>query len=228
MKELKHNNKKEFQLQRLFFFNDAIFAIMLTCAMLDLKSDLLVELSSDQKMISSFIKELPKWENNLINFCIIGSYWVLHHKIFGYVWTFSQSLIWLNGFLLMAILILPVSGSLYGQVGNPNLLVPIAIYTLNLVFISLFSYLLWRLISNPKNNLSLNADTQTLKNRITAYIWVIPCAFLTSLVVIIILPIDWRWVWHIAPILVLLYYYLINIIFKTSLTNYKEYGFFYD
>lgn len=99
--------KKEFQLERIIFFSDAVFAIIITIMILDVKlpEDLVhpTELESQKALLHI----LPKLFAYLISFGVIGNFWMRHLKLFSFLKAFNPQLIVLNLLFLFSISLFP-------------------------------------------------------------------------------------------------------------------------
>jgi len=95
MKEHLHSElKKEFQLERMILFSDAVFAIAITLLVIELKiPEISHDLVSEDKLLESLAEQIPKLIGFLISFFIIGLYWTVHHRLFGYVVNYTQRLL---------------------------------------------------------------------------------------------------------------------------------------
>lgn len=151
-----HNElKKEFQLERLILFSDAVFAIAITLLIIEIKvPELHGEELTEQHLLQKLAHLIPKFIGFIISFVIIGLYWTIHHRLFGFVKNFNGGLLWLNIFFLMAIVLMPFTTALYSEYALQNVVSPVIIYACNLIFIGIMNFSLWRYISNPKHNLS--------------------------------------------------------------------------
>src|SRR4030095_10043169 len=96
-----HNElKKEFQLERLILFSDAVFAIAITLLVIEIKIPDIHEDVSDKKLLQSLWDLIPKFFGFIISFMLIGLYWTIHHRMFGFVTSFDGKLLWMNLFFL--------------------------------------------------------------------------------------------------------------------------------
>ena len=105
-----HNElKKEFQLERLILFSDAVFAIAITLLVIEIKIPELHEGVSDAAILLSLKHLIPKFVGFIISFAIIGTYWTIHHRLFGFVINFDKKLLLLNLLFLFFIVLMPFS-----------------------------------------------------------------------------------------------------------------------
>lgn len=152
-KPIQHQEK--FQLERVVFFNDAVFAIAITLLIIDIKvPDFQTTSISDKELLYKISSLIPKFIGFIISFFVIGLYWLAHHRMFKYVIAVNQRLLWGNLLFLLPIIIMPFSTSFLSEYYFSDLRLPFGIYTINICMSGIFSYRLWRIIANPKNKLS--------------------------------------------------------------------------
>ena len=98
---LQHELKKEFQLERMILFSDAVFAIAITLLALEIKIPEIDKRIVTDRILSEKLDEMiPKFVGFLVSFFIIGLYWSIHHRMFGFVVNYTRGLLWLNLFFL--------------------------------------------------------------------------------------------------------------------------------
>jgi uncharacterized membrane protein len=153
-----HNElRKEFQLERLILFSDAVFAIAITLLVIEIK---IPELPRDEATDAHLLQKLghlvPKFVGFLVSFLLIGQYWIVHHRMFGYVINFNQRLIWLNILFLMAIALMPFSTGFYSEYAGIPVITPVIFYTGNIAMLGIVNFFMWRYISNPRHKLTEN------------------------------------------------------------------------
>src|ERR1043165_8420792 len=98
MSNILHNElKKEFQLERMILFSDAVFAIAITLLVIEIKvPEIPKEIVTEDLLLHSMDHLIPKFVGFLISFLIIGLYWTIHHHMFGYVINYTKKTLWLN------------------------------------------------------------------------------------------------------------------------------------
>lgn len=153
-----HNElRKEFQLERLILFSDAVFAIAITLLIIEIKiPEIPRNQVTDSALLDKLILLIPKFVGFLISFLLIGQYWRVHHRMFGFVIDFNDRLIWLNIFFLMAIVLMPFSTAFYSEYAGATVITPIIFYTSNIALLGVVNLFMWQYIGNPKHNLSEN------------------------------------------------------------------------
>ena len=155
--------KKEFQLERMILFSDAVFAIAITLLVIEMKIPE-IEIPDERLLLGSLVHLIPKFVGFVISFLIIGLYWTVHHRLFGYVVNYTQKLLWLNLIFLMAVALMPFSTAFYSEYIFKLLKSPVIIYVVNISFLGIMNFALWRYVGNPKNEL-----TETLTVPVAKY-----------------------------------------------------------
>src|SRR5258705_1793551 len=115
MSQLYNELKKEFQIERMILFSDAVFAIAITLMALELKVPVIEHDVTDNELLKALGHLIFKLGGFLISFFIIGLYWTVHHRMFSYVESYDNRLLWLNLFFLLSIVLMPFSSALYGE-----------------------------------------------------------------------------------------------------------------
>jgi len=151
-----HNElKKEFQLERMILFSDAVFAIAITLLVIEIK---IPEIERDQltetTLLHALGERIPKFFGFIVSFMFIGIYWTIHHRLFGYVVNYSRKLIVLNLFFLFAIALMPFSTGFYSEYVMKHMTTPVIFYTGNIILLGLFNFFMWRHVGNPVHGLS--------------------------------------------------------------------------
>jgi uncharacterized membrane protein len=157
-----HNElRKEFQLERLILFSDAVFAIAITLLVIEIK---IPEVSADQvtdtHLLHKLAELIPKFIGFIISFLLIGQYWMVHHRMFGFVINFNQRLIWLNILFLLATALMPFSTGFYSEYAGKRVITPVIFYTCNIAMLGIVNFCMWRYLSNPRHGLTENLTPQ--------------------------------------------------------------------
>ncbi len=191
MKTQLHNeHKKAFQLERLILFSDAVFAIAITLLVIEIKvPELPRGTATEEMLLESLAEQIPKFIGFVISFFIIGLYWTVHHRMFGFVINYTPRLLWLNLIFLLSIVLMPFSTAFYSEYIYALLKSPAILYTCNICFLGIMNYVLWRYISKPRLGLSEGVDREMLKY-FSVRALMVPLMFLVMLGVYLVQP---RW-----------------------------------
>ncbi len=182
-----HNElRKEFQLERLILFSDAVFAIAITLLVIEIKIPELHENVSDKALLQSLAHLLPKFLGFLISFMMIGLYWTVHHRMFGFVTNYTPKLLVLNLAFLFFVALMPFSTGFYSEYAGPDmfrhqLMVPMIFYVLNFCGMGFLNYFMWVFITNPKNKVAEPPVDPLMVRQARARSLVVPIIFLMML-----------------------------------------------
>ncbi len=204
MREAKHDlSRMSFQVERFITFSDGVFAIVITIMVFDIKVPEL-KLFNDRELWQQLTALGSVFFGFVISFGIVGYYWWVHHRMFGYAVKYSTKLLWINFGYLFAVAILPFSSKLYGQYSSyNNMHLPYGVYVLNIFFTAFMNYWLWIYISNPKRDM-LSRKISKARIMLGVYrCFVIPVIFLASFLISLFHPITSRFVLLMIPVVLL-------------------------
>jgi uncharacterized membrane protein len=202
MSQQLHNElKKEFQLERLILFSDAVFAIAITLLVIEIRIPEIHEDVTDKALVHSLGHLFPKFLGFLISFMLIGFYWTIHHRMFGFVTGYDKKLLVLNLVFLFFIALMPFSTGFYSEYAGPELFrkqlkIPMTFYVLNFCGVGFTNYFMWRHVTNPKNKLAeppidpLDAKLSKLRSLVVPIIFLLmlPIAYFTNVLFAVYVP----------------------------------------
>jgi uncharacterized membrane protein len=197
-------SRTQFQLERLTFFSDSIFAISITLLVIEIKVPGAAELRlfTDASLWNYLSHASFKFFGFLISFGIIGHYWSVHHRIFGYASNYTSALLWINFAFLFSVVLLPFSSGLLGEYGTrTNMYLPYAVYVGNMCLTGITNCWLWLYISNPKRKLLTHKISGSRIQLGLRRSLVVPIVFAFALMVSFFLPIVSRFIPVLIPII---------------------------
>ena len=116
MTETDHGHR---ELDRLIFFSDAVFAIVMTLLILEIRAPDNVPSDVAATEVPNLVWALwPKFFSYVLSFLVIGTYWIAHHQTFRYVRSYNRTLLWLNLVFLLSISFIPFPTDLLGEYGE--------------------------------------------------------------------------------------------------------------
>ena len=155
---------------RLEAFCDGVFAIALTLLIIDIKIPSTVEITTVSDFWLALRHIIPSIAAFVLSFIVILITWLNHHQSFKLIHKSSPSFVFANGFLLLAVVLLPFPTALLGEYVLTDHSSPaVILYTATLVLQAIGWILTYSAIL--KNNLgkSEEANTQMRKNRMYGY-----------------------------------------------------------
>ncbi len=180
MSNIKQEFRRQFQLERIIFFSDAVFAIAITLLIIELQlPEVTIQTNGD--LLHALGTILPDIFGFVISFFLIASFWNHHHSIFGYVKNFDTGLIWLNLMTLFFIVLIPFTTTLLGSYGN--LLASTTIYTINILGVGVMFFLILRHISRKGAALSIGLENKKFRKGLYLFSLTIPAWILICWVI---------------------------------------------
>jgi uncharacterized membrane protein len=155
--------EREFELERMILFSDAIFAIAITLMVIDVKwPDLPVDLTGIdwRKLLHPTIIQFIIF---VISFAFVGRAWKVHLRLFRQLKTYDQGLLNLNLLFLFFIVIFPFTASgMFAHTRN-GFPYPFLFYMFNVSAVGLIDFLIARYIFRVKPGLSVRGQEKEKK-----------------------------------------------------------------
>jgi len=150
----KENNKPEkhpkqdFQVERLAFFSDAVFAIAITLLVVEFKVPHITG-----STIEDVLKQLYDLKFNFIailfSFFIIAVFWANHHLLFKHIHNYNNQIIIANMFVLLPIIFFPFTTTFvaecFGRITPDFMTLGFRIFSLNVFIAALAIYIFYRI-----------------------------------------------------------------------------------
>lgn len=138
-------------LDRLIFFSDGIFGIAVTLLALEIRLPSSAETLSNAELLHALIAIGPKYLAYFLSFCVIGSFWVSHHRRFRYIRHADGRLMFLNLLLLMGVAFMPFPTVLISESGNATATIFYAatVAVIGILFTALWVYAAARDLISP-------------------------------------------------------------------------------
>src|SRR5262245_18421822 len=126
-------SRGDLHLARTEAFSDAVFAIVVTLLVLELKVPVLRHHESAADLAHHLVELLPKLLSWLISFIIVCKFWLNHHHLLGLARRADYGLAWLNSLFLMGQSFIPFPTALVGEYPTNPLAVSLfgAVFALN-------------------------------------------------------------------------------------------------
>ena len=116
----------EHGLERLIFFSDAVFAIVITLLVIDIHAPHLPHGSPDRDYWAALINLSPQFLGFVISFFVIGFFWAGHHRTLSLASHYSPRLTQPNLMLLATVAAMPFFTAFASA--NPAMRVPVFCY----------------------------------------------------------------------------------------------------
>ncbi len=130
--------------ERVNFFSDGIFAIIITIMILELKRP-------SSPTLAALAHEWPTWISYIVSYTFIAIVWINHHYLFQHAVTASLRLIWANFAHLFSVSLIPFFTDWIAESKLSS--VPVAMYAFVFLLVNItYLCLIWQTMCVPKNN----------------------------------------------------------------------------
>lgn len=176
--------RKEFQLERMILFSDAVFAIVITLMAIEIKLPESDGPRTAEQLMHGMHHLLPILLAYVVSFWFIGMLWYQHLKLFGHLKSYDKGLVFRNLLLLFCVGLFPFSVSLQVS-GYHDSLIPFTIYFSVLVACMLAQVVLvhYVLVSRPQLRIGsdITDDLRELKNKKIGLLSLLLCFTLSTI-----------------------------------------------
>ena len=155
MAEHKNELHKEFELERLILFSDAVFAIAITIIIIEIKFPDVAKNATALEILTAFKPMLIQFLGFVLSFFFIGMLWMRHLQLFRYLIKYDNGLIKRNLFFLFFVVCFPFSASGITEHIDPNFMLPLIIYMFNIAAVFVCQSFLCTYIFRKKSQLSV-------------------------------------------------------------------------
>jgi uncharacterized membrane protein len=129
-------------LERVVFFSDAVFAIVITLLVLPLTAE--IDLPADGGETARQVWDMwPRVVSFVVSFLVIGQFWIAHHRMFAQLRRLDHALIWLNLVFLLTVSFLPFPTAVLGDSPTADDSFPVVFYAASMTVTSLALTLTW-------------------------------------------------------------------------------------
>jgi uncharacterized membrane protein len=151
--EAKHP-KQDFQVERIAFFSDAVFAIAITLLIIEFRAPHVTKETTEGDLWHEVLEMKYKLVSVLLSFALVVNYWVRHHTLFKHIHNYNKKIIIANMLTLVPVIFFPFTTSfLYESLGinNTAAAVPYRLFLVNNVLagITMF-YFYWVVMKHYK------------------------------------------------------------------------------
>lgn len=115
MEESQEEPREEFQVERIAFFSDAVFAIAITLLVLEIKVPHIEPGSGEAGAVRALLQEGLKILGFFLSFVVVGTYWAAHHRLFRWVKSYDRQLVWRDLWLLLGVSFIPFPTAFFSE-----------------------------------------------------------------------------------------------------------------
>lgn len=148
--------KREFQIERMILFSDAVFAIVITLMAIEIKIPESLEKLNNETLLKGIKHLIPVFIAYVASFFFIGITWYQHLKIFSLVKDYDKGLIVRNLILLFFIALFPFGASVITRSSGSG--IAFSIYVSIILCCTVSQYALQYYVVKQKPSLRINVD----------------------------------------------------------------------
>lgn len=141
--------KQDFQVERIAFFSDAVYAIAITLLVIEFKAPEVTRSTSESELWHELLGMKYKFASVLLSFSLIVNYWIRHHGLFKHVHDYNRKIVMANMLSLLPIIFFPFTTSfLYESLGvnEAAAALPYQLFVLNNIFAGISLYYFYWLV----------------------------------------------------------------------------------
>jgi len=120
--------EREFELERVILFSDAVFAIIITIMVLEIKIPDGLRKAAPEKITEAFIDLIPRFAAYALSFFLVSAFWIRHLKIFKVLKDYDTRLVVRNLLFLFVISLFPFAVSIISGTISPHNLWALDVY----------------------------------------------------------------------------------------------------
>lgn len=137
--DIEHHPKQEFQVERIAFFSDAVFAIVITLLVVEFHAPHVTKDSTMAEVAQAIGRLKYNFIAIVISFILVASQWRLHHFLFKYIHSYTDIVVRLSLVMLFPIIFFPFTTSLLAEslVADQLFTLGMTYYLLNIAAASL-------------------------------------------------------------------------------------------
>ena len=186
MTDHKNELHKEFELERLILFSDAVFAIAITLIIIEIKFPEIPKSAMASQIFEAFKPTLIQFGAFILSFFFIGMSWMRHLQLFRYLAKYNMGLVKRNLLFLFFIVSFPFSASGITEHIRPGFMLPLNIYFFNITAVTICQYLITDYIFRVKPQLCVEGYEAEKKYMLLNSKWIAIILCFTSVLYVFI------------------------------------------
>ncbi len=186
MPELQNELQKEFELERMILFSDAVFAIAITLLVLEVKFPKLPDDASTSELQHLFKPVIIRVLAFVISFFFIGIMWAKHLKVFKYLRSYNSTIIALNLIFLFFIVCFPFTVSGFSENTHTHISLPLFLYVCNIAFVSIAKAVLCYYLFRKDSSYTVPGFATEKKYLLLESVWTAVAFIIVVLIMVVV------------------------------------------
>ena len=155
--------KQDFQVERIAFFSDAVFAIAITLLVIEFHPPHVTKETTVGEIWAELAHMKYKLAALLISFALIVGYWMRHHVIFKHLHNYNRQIVLANMWSLLPMIFFPFTTSfMYESLAADEevLAIPFRLFLLNNILSGISTYYLFYLTTRKYKQYSYTMEPE--------------------------------------------------------------------
>jgi uncharacterized membrane protein len=187
--------KQDFQVERIAFFSDAVFAIAITLLVIEFRIPEITKDSTYAEVWHQVVALKYKFLSLLLSFAFISSYWMRHHLLFKHIHNYNRQIVVANMLSLLPMIFFPFTTAFfYESLNNKDvLIIPYRLFLLNNVVAGLTAWFFYWTVTKRFKGMSFpmeKADQKEFQAKLVG----ITVSFLFVLALSYIVPFEYSFI----------------------------------
>jgi uncharacterized membrane protein len=148
--------KQEFQVERLAFFSDAVFAIAITLMVIEFRVPHITKETTFAEAWHEMVEMRYKFFATLFSFLLISIYWLRHHLLFKHIHNYNRPILLCSLLVLLPMIFFPFTTAFYAETVYNMQVFPLAVqfFLINNIVAGIVTYLMFWLVTKRYPDMS--------------------------------------------------------------------------
>jgi uncharacterized membrane protein len=149
--------KQDFQVERIAFFSDAVFAIALTLLVIEFRPPHIEKEATGTAIWHQLVEMKYLFVSVVFSFILIINYWVRHHTLFKHIHNYNKQIIVANMATLFPIVFFPFTTSFFyegSKGGDETFTIPFQLFLVNNILAGATMYYFYWIVMKKYKTMS--------------------------------------------------------------------------
>lgn len=159
--------KQDFQVERIAFFSDAVFAIAITLLVIEFKPPAFGKEISPMLLWEELDEMKFKFVALIFSFILVVKYWSRHHFLFKHIHNYNRQIVTANMIVLLPVIFFPFSTTfVYESFGSPIgvIAIPFRFFILNHLCAGASMYYFYWIVTKRYKEMSYPVQREEAKS----------------------------------------------------------------
>jgi uncharacterized membrane protein len=158
--------KQDFQVERIAFFSDAVYAIAITLLVIEFRPPHIEKNETPAEIWKKVLDMKYLFGAVVFSFILIVNYWMRHHTLFKHIHNYNKKVVIANMITLFPIIFFPFSNAFFYEgyhLSNQALIIPFRLTLLNNILAGISMYYFYWLIMKKHKEFSYHMPAEERK-----------------------------------------------------------------